>query len=239
MTVDNKVENRSKEVDEESLREILEAEPDVEDDDWAEIPDPEDEAEDEEDLPGTVEEDPDKLEKELSRAEKGMKNGQWFLIYLIGFLVVAWILFFKIIGVTHMPTEDMEPRIDGGDLLIFYRLDKDAAFQDVIIFEKDIDGSGKKQLLVGRVMAAPGDTVDINDNHRLVVNGNVIVEESIFYMETSKRGDRVTYPLTMGEGQYFVLVDRRDTGVDSRYFGPVSKDEVLGTVITLFRRNKL
>ena len=192
-----------------------------------------------EEEPKTETDESEKLTKELAKTEKGLKNAQWFLIYLIVFLVVVWIMFFKIIGITHMPSEDMEPRVDAGDLLVFYRLDRDAEFEDVIIFEKDIDGSGKKQVFVGRVMAAPGDTVEINDNNRLVVNGNLIVETSIYYAATPKRGDRVTYPLTLQEGQYFVLVDDREQGMDSRYFGPVSKDEVLGTVITLIRRNKL
>lgn len=254
MTEERKQRNTPAEVDEEALREILESEPDPADEEWAELPPGEDFPEDtseeecseedlseedpaEEDLSDVSEKDAAKLEKELTKAEKGLKYGQRFLIYLIAFLAVAWVLFFKVIGITHMPTEDMEPRIDGGDLLVFYRLDKDAAFQDVIIFEKEVDG--RKMLLVGRVMAAPGDTVDINANHQLVVNGNVIVEEAIYYSSTYKRGDRVSYPLTLEEGQYFVLTDNRDTGVDSRYFGPVSRDEVLGTVIMLFRRNKL
>jgi len=179
------------------------------------------------------------LEREIARAEKGFKNAQRFLIYLILFLAVAWVLFFKIIGITHMPSEDMEPRVDAGDLLVFYRLDKTPGFQDVVVFEKDAEGNGAKTLFVGRVMAAPGDTVDINENNRLVVNGNVIAESASYYSATFRRGERVSYPLTLAEGEYFILSDNRNQGTDSRYFGPVSEEELLGTVITLLRRNKL
>lgn len=137
-----------------------------------------------------------------------------------------------------MPTEDMSPRIDAGDLIVFYRLDRTPKFQDVVVFEKDIDGSGKKTMMIGRVMAVPGDTVDISAGNHLVVNGNSIVEPMIYTL-TPRREDRVAYPLTMGEEQYFILVDSRQDGMDSRYFGPVSKDEILGMVITLVRRTKL
>lgn len=177
----------------------------------------------------------EKLKKELAKDEKSFKNLQRFLIYLAAFLVILWVMFFKIIGITHMPSEDMEPRIDAGDLVLFYRLARKPQFQDVIVFEKVVDG--KKTLMVGRVMAVPGDTVDISSGNSVIVNGNVLSEPKIYSM-TPKREDKVTYPLTLGEQQYFILVDNRLHGMDSRYFGPVTKDEILGTIITIIRRIK-
>lgn len=182
--------------------------------------------------------DTEKLMKQIDRYEKGFKNYHWFLIYLAIFLLVVWILFFKIIGITHMPNLDMSPRVDGGDLLIFYRLDKDASFQELVVFEKVIPEETKKSLLVGRVIGAPGDTVDISESNRPIVNGNMLVEDMIFY-DTPKRDERVSYPITLGEDEYFILVDNRKEGLDSRYFGPVKKKELLGTVINVIRRNKL
>ena len=182
--------------------------------------------------------DTEKLMKQIDRYERGFKNYHWFLIYLAIFLLVVWILFFKIIGITHMPNLDMSPRVDGGDLLIFYRLDKNASFQEVVVFEKKIPDETKKRLMVGRVIGAPGDTIDISESNRPIVNGNVLVEDMIFY-DTPKRDERVSYPITLGEDEYFILVDNRKEGLDSRYFGPVKKKELLGTVINVIRRNKL
>ena len=180
----------------------------------------------------------DKLMKQIDRYERGFKNYHWFLIYLAIFLLVVWILFFKIIGITHMPNLDMTPRVDGGDLLIFYRLDKNASFQELVVFEKKIPDETKKRLMVGRVIGAPGDTIDISDSNRPIVNGNTLVEDMIFY-DTPKRDERVNYPITLGADEYFILVDNRKEGLDSRYFGPVKKKEILGTVINVIRRNKL
>ena len=185
------------------------------------------------------ESDSEKTAKELKKTEKSLRNLRWFLLYLFVFLFVVWLLFFKIIGITHMPTGDMEPRMDAGDLLVFFRLDKKPAFREIVVFEKEPESDGKKKLLVGRVMAVPGDTVDINDSNQLIINGNIINETSGLSSVTPKRGDRVQYPLTLGEGQYFIVTDDREEGMDSRYFGPVSKKEILGTVISMFRRNKL
>ena len=180
----------------------------------------------------------DKLMKQIDRYERGFKNYHWFLIYLAIFLLVVWILFFKIIGITHMPNLDMTPRVDGGDLLLFYRLDKNASFQELVVFEKKIPDETKKRLMVGRVIGAPGDTIDISDSNRPIVNGNTLVEDMIFY-DTPKRDERVSYPITLGADEYFILVDNRKEGLDSRYFGPVKKKEILGTIINIIRRNKL
>ena len=88
------------------------------------------------------------------------------------------------------------------------------------------------------VIGAPGDTIDISDSNRPIVNGNTLVEDMIFY-DTPKRDERVNYPITLGEDEYFILVDNRKEGLDSRYFGPVKKKEILGTIINIIRRNKL
>ena len=47
------------------------------------------------------------------------------------------------------------------------------------------------------------------------------------------------YPLTLEEGECFALADSRNGGTDSRFFGPVLNSEILGTVITIVRRNAL
>lgn len=54
-------------------------------------------------------------------------------------LVVIYVLLFKIVGVTVMPSGDMYPRIDNGDLVLYYRIDKDVKAQDIIVLTQDGD----------------------------------------------------------------------------------------------------
>ena len=192
------------------------------------------------------------------------------LLIRLGLLcLVVYILFFHLVGLAVMPSGDMAPRIDAGDLVMYYRLDRDARAQDVIVFvkptkaldeafrgntpveavprsekgwwRKTLDFLGfadpGETLFVCRVVAAPGDTVEISGGH-LLVNGNAMVEPNIFY-ETPGYEGFMEYPLTLGEGQYFVLSDHRTDGKDSRFFGVVEKSDILGTVITIVRRNNL
>lgn len=179
-----------------------------------------------------------KLQKRIHSSERGVKSYQYFLLRVLIFIVVVWVLFFKIIGIVINPTEDMYPRVDAGDMVLFYRLDRDVSAQDVIVIEKSTPDQSEPQIMVLRVVAVTGDTVEISDGERLIVNGNTMIEKNIFY-PTPRYEGFVEYPLTLGEDECFVLADSRDGGSDSRYFGVVKKSEILGSVITIVRRNQL
>ena len=178
-----------------------------------------------------------KIKKKIERSERSVKDYQSFLIRFGAFVAAMWLLFFVFIGIMHMPSTDMYPRVDAGDFILYYRLDKDVRAQDIIVVEKNIQGAGK-QLFVSRVVAVAGDTVEITSDNRLSVNGNIMIETNIFY-QTPRYESDVQYPLTLGEGECFVLADSRNGGTDSRSFGPVKADEINGTVITIIRRNNL
>lgn len=188
--------------------------------------------------PQEQKEDAQKLQKKLKKSEKSVRKYEWLILRILIILVIIWVLFFVIIGLTHMPSGDMYPRVDAGDLVLFYRLDKNVSAQDVIVLNKvTADSNGKKKTYILRVVAVAGDTVDINSSG-LVVNGNNVIESNIFYRTQAYEG-YMEFPITLGEGQCFVLADFRNGGEDSRYFGPVDKSEILGTVITILRRNGL
>lgn len=191
-----------------------------------------------EDKPAELREQESKTRRTLQRSERSVKEYQYFLIRLAVLVLLIWVLFFKIVGLTTMPSGDMYPRLDLGDLLLYYRLDTDVRAQDIVVFEKTTPDTKQTGTYVARVVAVEGDTVEVTDEGTLKINGNTMIESNIFY-RTMRYEGYTEYPLTLGEGQCFVLVDHRDGGADSRYFGPVEKSELLGTVITVVRRNAL
>lgn len=180
----------------------------------------------------------DKAKKKLRKAEKGVREYQRFLLRVVVLLLVLWVLFFQIVGLTRMPNTDMYPRIDSGDLVLYYRLDKDVRAQDVIVIEKRAPDTGEKRLSICRVIATAGDTVEITDYGELKINGNSQIESNIFY-PTARYEGYTEYPLKLKEGQCFVLADHRSGGSDSRWFGAVEQSEILGTVISIIRRNNI
>lgn len=148
---------------------------------------------------------------------------------LVILFIVLWITFAFILGIKMAPNDDMKPRISAGDILVFYRIDKDASLNEVVVLKKnDTD-------YVGRVVARGGDEVDITKEGNLVVNGNMVIEDDIYFSTPYYEGF-LEYPLTLKENEFFILADKREGGEDSRYYGPVKLKEIKGTVIGLFRR---
>lgn len=194
------------------------------------------------------------MQETLKKQKRRRKAAVNLLIRLLVLAAVVYALFFLIIGVNAMPNGDMAPRMDAGDLVLYYRLDKDVKAQDVIVFEKDVTEELMKgsayashrpasvkegqQTFICRVVAVAGDTVEVTEEGSLVINGSTMIESNIFY-STYPYLNHTEYPLTLGEGECFVLADMRQGGADSRFFGPVNQDEIKGTVITILRRSNL
>ena len=126
----------------------------------------------------------------------------------------------------------MIPAVKDGDLVLYYRYTRSGYLpQDVIALEKD----GQKQ--VRRVVATAGDTVDITEDG-LVING-ALQQESEIYQKTERYRDGVEFPLTVPEGQVFVLGDNREGATDSRVYGCVKIEDTLGKVMTVIRRRSI
>lgn len=181
-------------------------------------------------------------QKQRQRKAKALRS---LLIRTTLLVVILYVLLFHIVGLTAMKNGDMSPKIETGDLLLYYRLESRIKSQDVVILEKAVNKdmtaaqteTGKQQY-VCRVVACPGDVVDLTNETGLTINGNAVVETGI-YFQTKPYEGYVEYPVTLGENEYFVLADYRNGGVDSRFFGPVTSNEIKGVLITLMRRNSL
>ena len=176
----------------------------------------------------------DEAEKDKKEKKKRSPMGpiQTFFLNALLILTAIWLLCGFILGFTTVPNGDMTPNFKAGDLLMYYQLNRDFVAQDVVVLKKN------DTTYVGRVVAKGGDTVNITDKGGLVINGNTMIETNI-YNDTVRYEGFVNYPVTLKDGEYFVLNDIRSSGEDSRYYGPVSESEILGKVITAVRRNNL
>lgn len=167
-------------------------------------------------------------------AEGSILREAILLLIKIGAVIAAFaIVFVFIFGIYRSRGEAMYPMLKDGDLVIYFRFDKDYVADELTVVEYQ----GEKQ--TRRVVAVAGDNVDIDtEQNKLILNG--AVQQEINISEPTIRYDTgVEFPLTVGEGQIFVLGDSREKATDSRVYGCVDVKDTLGKAVWLLRTRGL
>lgn len=95
---------------------------------------------------------------------------------------------------------------------------------DVIVFLHRESAGNRGRILIKRIIALPGDTLEITDG-TVIVNGAPLHET---YINTPPAGDYE--PISLWEDMLFVMGDNRIPrgSWDSRDFGPIPMNSVLG-----------
>ena len=140
-------------------------------------------------------------------------------------------VFTFIYGFHRNNEQGMSPTIRDGDLVLFNRRDTNFDPGDLLL----LDFQGQRQ--VRRVIALPGDVVDITETG-LFINGSRQHEPYIF-QETWQFEYGITFPITVPPGQVFVLGDARESSTDSRIYGTINTSDTLGKAIAVLRRRGL
>lgn len=131
----------------------------------------------------------------------------------------------------------MEPTFHSQDYLVVdkvsYRIGEPAR-GDIVVFKSPEDMS---QNYIKRVIGLPGETIRI-ENQRVSVNGTPL-DEQYLSIEDQKRifGSNGTFSMEqqLGESEYFVLGDNRQHSSDSRRWGPLPRQNILGrAILTVF-----
>lgn len=150
-----------------------------------------------------------------------------FLIY-VG--IVVGITFFIITFVgqrTYVSGSSMENTLSHGDNLIVdkitYRF-SDPKRYDIIVFPFRHE---ENVYYIKRIIGLPGETIQIQDGS-IYINGEILSES--YGREVMKSAGLAEDPITLGEGEYFVLGDNRNDSMDSRDPGvsTIHRDEIIG-----------
>lgn len=134
-------------------------------------------------------------------------------------VLISW-LFLPAVRVTGT---SMEPTLFSNQIVFCSKL-KNAERGDIIAMYYN------KKLLLKRVIAVAGDTVDIDANGNVTLNGEPLDEP---YINSAALGEcDLVFPYLVKENRWFVMGDNRAVSVDSRYsaFGAVPDENILGVV---------
>ena len=164
----------------------------------------------------------------------------WVKDILIAVIIAAVILVFLKPFVVKQ--QSMEPNFHEGDYLITsrqaYNLFGDPERGDIIIFKSDLlDENEKPKYLIKRIIGLPGEEISIRDGN-VFIDGEQIEEPYLTDYGISGEMEPVTIP----EGQFFVMGDNRMASEDSRSarVGTVEKERIMGKVVVrLFPFNKI
>ena len=157
-----------------------------------------------------------------------MKEVMVWAIELAIVVAAAFVLVYFIGLRTSVVGQSMANTLDAGDEILVNRFVYkvlEPKTGDIIVFLPN--GNEKSHYYVKRVIAVPGDTVQIKDGV-LYLNGEEYEEE--IDSEVIQEAGLAEEELTIGEDEYFVLGDNRNNSEDSRYanIGNVKKEHIIG-----------
>lgn len=161
--------------------------------------------------------------KRLKRKKSGrriLKETVFSLLVVAAVAVLVAMLFFPIFRVTG---SSMEPSLDSKEIVVCL---KNSKFKsgDIVAFYYN------NKVLLKRLIGTAGDTIEIDKDGNVFVNGNMLDEP---YIKQKSLGQcDIDFPFQVPDNRIFVMGDNRETSVDSRTtaVGCIADEYIIGKV---------
>ena len=190
------------------------------------------------DVPYDIPELPEAPDAPRGRSGRGRDILEWVVI--IAFAVgVATLVRLFVVEPYIIPSESMLETIKVSDKVLGEKLTYrfgEPQQGDIVTFTDPEDPS---TTLIKRIIATPGQTVDLVDG-QVVVDGEpldepyAVGESAPLIMQSPSLDEPVSYPVTLGDDEYWVMGDNRENSLDSRYFGPIGRDAITSKAWVIF-----
>jgi signal peptidase I len=156
-----------------------------------------------------------------------------FVFMLLAAVALAWLIRTFVVEPYVIPSGSLIPTIQIGDQVLVnkfvYRFG-DPKYRDIVVLD---DPTGETPMLIKRVIALGGQTVDLRDG-KVVVDGTPL-DEPYTYGQPSLPGDpRFVYPLVLPKDTVWVMGDNRTQSKDSRWLGPLPLASVHGKAFVIY-----
>ncbi len=150
---------------------------------------------------------------------------------IVSVVAILVVVFGFLLPVVSVEGSSMSPTLEQGDKLLISGVLYTPKAGDIVVVS---DNNALKKQLVKRIIATAGQTVEIKDDGTVLVDGTAI-DESYLAEPNEPAGDTV-YPVTVGEGEVFVMGDNRAHSLDSRdgAIGMIETSDIRGKVLLRF-----
>jgi len=164
---------------------------------------------------------------------------EWIAV-AVGALAVALVIKGFLLQAFYIPSESMVETLHVDDRVLVNKLSYrfgDIERGDVVVFERPPGAGGDIDDFIKRVIALPGETITLV-NGQVFIDGVLLDEPYVDGVQTMPSTNAIISRgctntpgpdrCTLADGWYFVMGDNRNSSVDSRSFGPIDEDTVVG-----------
>jgi len=155
------------------------------------------------------------------------------VIWTAGLLVVAGVAALAAFRPIRISAGSMADTLRPGEFVLVQRYGLSAPQRGAVVTIRQ--PNNKSRHPIKRVVGVPGDVVEMR-NKVLSVNGKPLMEPYVKHISEliDERRDNIA-PVRVPPGKYYVLGDNRDNSLDSRNFGFVDADDIIGRPRLVYR----
>lgn len=182
----------------------------------------------------------------ISQSEPESKSStKGFLLDALETVAIALIIFFVIYTFVAQPHlvrgESMQPNYQDGEYILtskLYHWMGTPERGDVIVLKSPEDASVQ---FIKRIIGLPGEKIKISNNQVIITNkehpDGLVLDEKYLGSSTTTNGGNYLHDgeeITIPEDHYVVMGDNRNFSYDSRSWGLLAKDKIIGKAFFVY-----
>ena len=162
-----------------------------------------------------------------------MKRRKFILLstFYILLIIIIYFIFTKNFYLYKVSGDSMFPTYKENNILLLQKNINNIKRNDVIVY-KTIQSDDVGYILK-RVIGIPGDTLTLNEDNTITINGEIYDDVYGYYSDEEGFITNMTY--TLSDDEYFTIGDNRNHSIDSRSVGTIKRDRIIAkNIIKIF-----